>query len=210
MSRKLLASRAALSTLGLLWLLSLLAGCSTAPPRRSEQEPALAAQLERESRLGQRDDWSLVGRLAVSDGRDGGSGRIEWRQRGERFSIDIRAPVSRRTWRLTGAPGRAALEGLDGGPQYGADAESLLQREVGWRVPFADLKAWSRGMRGAGRAEIDFDTAALPRQIRQRGWIVEYRGWDDSVPPLPTRVFASNGTRRVRLVVERWHDGPRD
>lgn len=205
MSRMLGALRRAV---GWVALLIAVAAC-TGPVRRIEQEPGLAAQAQREAELGAAEDWSLTGRLAVSDGRDGGSGRIEWRQRGERFTIDIRAPVSRRTWRLTGSPGRATLEGLDGGPRSGTDPESLLQREVGWSVPFADLKAWSRGLRGSGRAEIDFDAAALPHRIRQRGWTVEYRGWDDSEPPLPTRVFASNGLRRVRLVIERWHDAPR-
>lgn len=207
MSRMQRALRCARHAPGLVALLLALAACS-GPAKRVEHEPGLAAQSQREAEIGAADDWSLVGRLAVSDGRDGGSGRIEWRQQGERFTIDIRAPVSRRTWRLTGAPGRATLEGLDGGPRFGTDAESLLQREVGWSVPFADLKAWSRGLRGSGRAEIEFDAAALPRQIRQRGWTVEYRGWDASDPPLPTRVFASSGPRRVRLVVERWHDAP--
>lgn len=190
------------------WILALLflAACS-GPVRRVAHEPGLAAQAEREARLGRREAWGLAGRLAVSDGRDGGSGRIEWRQDGDRFRIDIRAPVSRRTWRLTGEPGHVTLEGLDGGPRHGTDAESLLRREVGWSVPFDDLKAWSRGLRGAGQAGIEFDAAALPQQIRQRGWTVEYRGWDRSDPPLPTRVFAANGVRRVRLVVEHWHVG---
>lgn len=208
MSRLQGVRRGLVRALVLIALLLAVTAC-TGPARRVEHEPGIAAQEHRERALEAHDEWSLTGRLAVSDGRDGGSGRIEWRQQGERFTIDIRAPVSRRTWRLSGSPGRAALEGLDGGPRYGADAESLLRREVGWSVPFEDLKAWARGLRGTGRAEVDFDPAALPRQIRQRGWTVEYRGWNGAEPPLPTRVFATNGPRRVRLVVERWHDGPR-
>jgi outer membrane lipoprotein LolB len=198
-------SRAAASA-GLALLL--LAGCA-APLTRAPGSQALHAQQLRETTLMSDPDWGLTGRIAVSDGRDGGSGQIEWRQQGEAFEIEIRAPVSRRSWRLRGSPRGAVLEGLDGGPRTGADAETLLQREVGWSVPFDDLRAWARGMRGDGGAQLEFDPQQRPAVLRQHGWTVEYRGWDESAPPLPRRVFASNGERRVRLVVQRWHGDER-
>lgn len=191
--------------LGLGILLAGCAGSRSRPPESQEWH----AQQQRESALAAASHWGLSGRIAVSDGRDGGSGQIEWRQSGEEFEIEIRAPVSRRTWRLKGSPRGAVLEGLDGGPRSGADAETLLQREVGWRVPFDDLRAWARGMRGAGGAQLEFDPQQRPALLRQHGWTVQYRGWDDSAPPLPRRVFAAKGERRVRLVVQRWHGGGR-
>lgn len=153
------------------------------------------------------DAWAMTGKIAVSDGEDGGSGHIHWRQDGERFRIEIRAPVSRRTWRLSGGPEGATLEGLDGGPRSGPDAEALLRDAVGWTVPVADLVAWARGQGGDGIADIDRDDAGRPRLLRQRGWTVEYRAWFEGEPALPKKVFATSGARRVRLVVERWNAG---
>jgi outer membrane lipoprotein LolB len=190
----------------LLTLAALLASCAS-PGRRGEETSGLTKQTDREAILADRTDWSMTGKIAVSDGRDGGSGRIDWRQHGEHFVIEIRAPVSRRTWRLTGKPGSALLEGLDGGPRSGPSAEALLQREVGWTLPVSDLVAWARGARGAGEAEIEFDPDGLPRHILQRGWMVEYRAWAEGEPVLPRKVFASSGERRVRLVVDRWNVG---
>lgn len=183
-----------------------LAACSSAPVR--EADPAsLSGQSARESTLSELDAWSMTGKIAVSDGRDGGSGRIDWRQDGERFRIEIRAPVTRRTYRLTGGPDGATLEGLDGGPRSGPDAEALLQEAVGWSVPVAHMVAWARGARGQGGADLDFDAAGRPAVLRQRGWTVEYRAWDGGTPPMPKKVFAANGERRVRLAVDRWDGG---
>jgi outer membrane lipoprotein LolB len=185
-----------------------LAACSS-PPRRDADADigSLDAQLQREEMLSSQTQWSLVGKIAVSDGRDGGSGRIDWQQQGDRFRIEIRAPVSRQTWRLSGGPDGATLEGLDGGPRSGPDAEALLRDAVGWTVPVADMIAWARGARGEGAAEIEFGPEGLPSRLHQRGWTVEYRAWGEGEPLLPRKVFAASGERRVRLVVERWDAG---
>lgn len=183
-----------------------LASCAS-PPRREAAGAALVAQQARESVLAQQTDWALSGRIAVSDGRDGGSGSIDWRQQGDRFTIQIRAPVSRQTWRLSGSGAGATLEGLEGGPRSGPDAEALLREAVGWTVPIADLKAWARGARADGVSEVDFDAQQRPAAIRQRGWNIQYRAWDASQLPMPRKVFAGSGDRRVRLIVERWDVG---
>lgn len=187
-------------------LAGLLAACGRAPVRDADLA-SLERQAARETSLAAQDAWSMSGKIAVSDGRDGGSGRIDWRQDGERYRIEIRAPVTRRTFRLTGGPEGATLEGLDGGPRSGPDAEALLQEATGWRVPVADMVAWARGARGQGGAALDVDADGRPAVLRQRGWTVEYRAWDAGDPPMPKKVFARNGERRVRLAVERWDGG---
>jgi outer membrane lipoprotein LolB len=189
-------------------LVLVLTACA-APRLRDADDAALEAQSRRESMLVAKGRWSLSGRIAVSDAGDGGSGRIVWRQDGERYAIDISAPVSRRTWRLTGSPSGATLEGLDGGPRSDSNAEALLRREVGWTVPFASLAAWVRGARGPGPAVLEFDPEGKPARLAQAGWIVEFRAWSQDEPPLPLKVFAARGQQRVRLVVERWEDGAR-
>lgn len=190
--------------LALLPLLLLLA-CVRAPVRLDADAALLAGQQAREAALEQQGAWELVGRIAVSDGRDGGSGRIQWAQDGERFDIRLSAPVSRQSWRLSGQPGAARLEGLDGGPLEGRDPEALLYEATGWLIPLADMARWARGMRGDTAARVSFDAQGLPSLIEQAGWAIEYRDWvEGGSPVLPRRVFAERGQARVRLQVERW------
>jgi outer membrane lipoprotein LolB len=188
-------------------LAALLGACSVREARVAPATDPFVAQAAREQALRGEAQWSLRGKIAVTDGRDGGSGRIDWTQRGEDFVIEIRAPVSRRTWRLTRSEAGAQLEGLEDGVRHGADAEQLLHDAVGWSVPIADLVAWARGARGEGDAKIEFDADQRPARLEQHGWTVEYRAWDDREPALPTKVFAAQGQRRVRLVVEQWDRG---
>lgn len=206
-TRRAIASRARTRVLagGLVLVLS---ACA-APALRDADEAALEAQARRESLLAAEGRWSLSGKIAVSDAGEGGSGRIHWRQDGDRYMIEISAPVSRRTWRLTGSSAGATLEGLDGGPLADPSAETLLHRGVGWTVPFASLSAWIRGARGGGPAVLEFDPDGRPARLAQAGWIVEFRAWNDGTPELPLKVFAARGQQRVRLVVERWDDGIR-
>ena len=188
-----------------IFAISLIA-CGTASKKMaSESEDRLEAQVQREAALGEQTAWRLVGRLAVSDGHDGGSGRIEWLQDGARYEITLQAPVTRRGWRLIGEEGYARLEGVDGGPFVGESAEALLQQYVGWVIPHENLVAWVRGLRAKGRASMTFRVDGLPASIAQNGWVIEYRDYASPAPlALPTRVFASQGERRVRLQIEAW------
>ncbi|MCE5234408.1 MAG: lipoprotein insertase outer membrane protein LolB [Mizugakiibacter sp.] len=183
-----------------------LAACAPAPVRRGGEERALlAAQAARERALVPQDRWSLTARIAVSNGKDGGSGTLEWTQDGAEYTFVVRAPVTGKSFRLRGGPDGAVLEGLDARPLRDASAETLLARELGWHVPLADLAAWVRGLRAEGPAELSFGTDGLPSALAQDGWRIEYRDWyADRDPPLPQKVFAERPPYRVRLSIERW------
>jgi outer membrane lipoprotein LolB len=181
----------------------ILAGCA-APVTRPDHA-GLAAQAAREQRLRAHTHWQLSGRLAVSGDGNGGSGSLDWQQAGRGYRFVMHAPVTGRTWELRGDATHAVLEGLRDGPVTGADAASLLERELGWHVPVARLGDWVRGLRAPGTAHITFREDGLPWEIRQAGWHIEYRDYDTDIdPPMPSRIFASKDGYRVRLAVRQW------
>lgn len=194
--------------------LLLLTACATQAPRTAL--PAISGdpvvhQHQRVAALAAVDDWSLSGRVALSNGRDGGSGRLDWRQKGQRFEVALSAPITRQSWRLSGGPGQATLEGLEGGPRAGADARLLLLEATRWNIPVEALTAWIRGMRADervfGAADIAFGDDGRISRIVQDGWTIDFAGWQ--VAPghpaeLPHRLTATQGKARVRLVVDDW------
>lgn len=186
----------------------LLAACAPLPVKKREGDAqTLAAQRAREHTLAGRDHWTIEGRLGVSDGHHGGSGSLTWTQNGERYDFVLRAPVTGRSFRLHGGPQGAELDGLDGGPRYGRDAQQLMARALGWQVPMAELRAWVLGLRAgdAQPAQLAFGDNGLPSQIVQGGWTVQYPAWfGDRRPALPEKVFASRPPYKVRLSIERW------
>lgn len=191
----------------------LLAGCAGIAPRTplppAERAAALAHQQAREAMLAAHPDWDLGGRVALSNGSRGGSGRIEWQQRGARFGVSLSAPVTRQSWRLSGGGGQALLEGLDGGARRGDDPEALLREATGWEIPVAALASWVRGVPAPanGAARLQFDGEGRLSRLQQDGWTLDYAGWE--LHPgfgveLPMRVTAERESARVRLVVDAW------
>jgi outer membrane lipoprotein LolB len=182
----------------------MLAAC--AAPRVKPDAGLLARQSEREHALASQPRWQLAGRLGVANAKDAGSGSLEWRQDGDTFRFSVHAPVTGKTWVLSGDTHRVVLEGLRAQPVEGDDAAALLERELGWHVPVAELSDWVRGARSKGEARIEFNGEGLPAVIEQGGWKIEYPDYDTThQPPLPRKIFASRGDSRVRLSVSQWH-----
>jgi outer membrane lipoprotein LolB len=176
------------------------------PVRKPADEAALAAQAARERQLAGVDQWTLEGHLAVSDGHDGGSGSLRWTQDGDHYDFELRAPITGKSFRLSGDAGGALLEGLEPGPLRGPDAEALMRKALGWEVPLRDLRAWVLGLRAdSGPAELDFGADRLPSLLQQDDWTVDYREWDTArTPPLPTKVYAERPPYKVKLSIESW------
>ncbi|WP_305805973.1 lipoprotein insertase outer membrane protein LolB [Stenotrophomonas sp. YIM B06876] len=194
-----------------------LAACSTLQPRGTaeavvEVSPlAQQAEAAREQALQAETEWGFQGRVAVSKGRNGGSGRIDWQQRAGQYRIQLSAPVTRQSWRLSGGAGAGGrLEGLEGGPREGADAQQLLWEATGWEIPVDQLPDWVRGLVAVDAAapdQVQRDADGRPRRIHQRGWDIRFMDWFPATadqPALPRRLEAVSGDAKVRLIVDSW------
>jgi len=190
----------------------LLAACATQAPRAPlpplTRTPE-ANQQQREAVLAAQSSWSLQGRVALSNGRDGGSGRIDWQQDGARYDVSLSAPVTRQSWRITGDESHARLEGIAGGPVEGDDPVALLREATRWDIPVTALASWVRGIPADearhGRADVEFGPDGRLATLRQAGWTVQYMAWaPDGAIELPQRLEASRNGAKVRLVVDGW------
>lgn len=193
---------------GLLLMLVVILLAACAPVRMKGTGDTLDAQAAREQQLADHNHWTLRAHLGVSDGHNGGSGTLTWERDGDRFTFTVRAPITGRSFRLSGGPDGAVLEGLDQGTVRGRDAQALLDRVLGWHIPVAPLHAWVRGLRASldeGPATLRFNADGLPSLLEQDGWTVEYRDWyGDRDPPLPRKVYAAHGDYHVRLSIQSW------
>ena len=212
---------------GLALGLAMLAGCRSVPmadPHVAKtvlggEAAAVAATAHhvRIARLGLADgdcaapEWAMTGRVAVSNGKDGGSGRLEWSQSNGKARIGLSAPVTRQGWVLELDADGATLQGVPDGPVHGADAAALLRDRTGWDIPVAGLGCWVRGAWASettfGEPKVGYDADGSVQRIEQGGWVIDYADWrldPASGVELPARVTASRGESRVRLVVDRW------
>lgn len=194
--------------------MAVLLGACVSPSQRPAvpvDEIAARAQDAQRSEVGA---WRLTGRVAVSSGSQGGSGRIEWEQRGGHYAISLSAPVTRQGWRLVGDADGARLQGVEGGPRESADVERMLLEATGWRIPVRAMVAWVRGVAASdgvsAPARIVYGGGDVPVSLEQIGWRIDYRDWHAAttqLPALPRRIEAADAVHadaRLRLIVDRW------
>lgn len=184
-----------------------LAACAPVPVRQPGTAKQLTAQAAREQALGVQDEWGLDGRFAASDGHDGGSGSLVWRQTGDRYQFILRAPITGKSVQLDGGPEGAVLTGAGKQPVSGVNARMVLNEEFGWDVPVADLAFWVRGLRAPGKpAILTFGANGLPATLDQDGWHIDYRDWyGERSPPMPRKVYASRDPYSVKVLIEQWN-----
>ena len=204
---------------------AVLSACTSVPVRPPLQTVELdeASKARAQAQLAAREaavrawpELGFTGRVAMSNGRDGGSGRIEWRQAGAEYRVTLSAPVTRQSWQLQGGPGGARIDGLEGGPREGADVAALLWEATGFEIPVAALAAWAAGTRApeavSGAAEVGFDAGGRLARLQQDGWTIDYLEWQPEPGAgghaLPTRINAQRDAARVRLIVDAWSADP--
>lgn len=170
---------------------------------------AHAAQVRRVAWLQAHPQWSLEGRIAISNAGKGGSGRIDWQQQGDTYVVSLSAPVTRQSWRMSGSPDGALLEGVQGGPREGSDPAQLLLEATGWEIPVQALADWARGQSSepGSAAKVTYAQDGRLQQLQQDGWQIDYLQWQPPVgdrPALPAQIEARNGDAKVRLIIDSW------
>ena len=174
-------------------------------------EAAERAQADRAAWLDGRRQWSFEGRVAINNAGKGGNGKIEWRQDGQGYVVSLIAPITRQSWRLIGDTHSEAgrLEGLEGGPREGEDAETLLLQATGWDIPVNALAQWVRGLPAEGfpLQKWSYSAQGQLQRVEQAGWSIEYPLWfpaEGPQPSLPRRIEAQRDKASVRLIVDHW------
>lgn len=198
-------------------LLLALGGCAGVRTRPTGGVPApawtSAALAERSALLRAIPDWRLSARVAITTGKQGGSGQLDWQQRGAAYRIAFDAPLNAQGWRLEGDRVNACLEGLAGGPRCGADADGLLTDVLQQPVPLAALSDWLRGTPAADErfgAPTPVSTDRGDVGFEQAGWRIVYTRWGAPTGwplPMPQALTLTRDDLRLRLVVDGWQAG---
>jgi outer membrane lipoprotein LolB len=185
--------------------LALLAGCAT--PVETATHPAWPA---RQRTLVALRDWSVNGRLAVTTAQEGWHVSLYWVQQGPVYSIDLIGPLGQGRVRIQGDARGVSLRTADGQLQRATDADELLARAVGVRIPLNGLLYWVRGVPDPGQpGALALDEQGRLSRLEQGGWRIEYL---DYMPvaalELPRRIRATQGEIKVQIVVNDWSLAP--
>jgi outer membrane lipoprotein LolB len=145
--------------------------------------------------------FELSGRVAVRYGKEGVSGRVFWRHSNDSDDLLITSPLGQGVARVSRSGGEARLVTGEGGEYHAADAESLTEGVLGWRLPLAGLPDWVQARASPGRpAELHHDGAGRLLDLRQDDWRIEYQEYEGE---RPSRLRLSREDIEIRLVIDR-------
>ncbi len=190
--------------LPLLAALVFVGACATT--RNAVDLPDIDSWPVRTEILGSIRDWQFRGRIAVKAGDDGFNGKFDWTQQGDAFDASVGGPLGVGTVRIEGNGRSVVLTDKDGVATRLEDAERELEWRYGWTIPVDSLRYWALGIPDPDvPAVTEVDDEGRLQRLRQSDWIVvisRYR--EGGGQQMPRILTATNGSTRVRMVIDRW------
>ena len=186
----------------------LLAGCASTPEAPPDEAPEVLFE-RRLAQLAGLSGWEATGRIGLRTPEDSVALSMGWYQNGSDWRIHLSGPLAAGSMRLDGDATQVALRASDGTTDTAPDAETLLARHTGYRLPVDVLGDWLIGIPSPEfDAEVDLDDFGRPELIRQVGWEVRYAEYQsaDGID-MPVRMDLRGPDLRVRVVIRDWSLG---
>jgi len=178
---------AAAARLGVLSGALLVAACAELQLRLPEQEP----------------QFELAGRIAVRYRDEASSANIAWRHGESADEVLITSALGQGVARIVRAGGAVSLFASDGKEHRAADAETLTEQVLGFRLPLDGLADWVRGRAASTPATETRDASGRLAELRQSGWTIQYQEWGEA-GRLPVRLRLLYPGLELRLAISEW------
>lgn len=172
-------------------------GCATAPvstpPAGRAVDPETLTQ------------WTAKGRIALTAQGEGGSGSFVWQQRSERTELAVRGPLGAGGLSIVTDGASLQLDDGSGQPLDGDAARAALERRLGARLPLSQLRYWMLGVPAPDDMGLAQRATGAVSGFAQAGWVITYEAFAPAGDwSLPSRLTATTGDARVRIVVDDW------
>lgn len=177
--------------LKLFWMLcitAILSGCATVKPPQSQPSSASA--------------FIVTGAIAAKNQQQGWTATFYWTQNTpEDYQIMISAPLGSDTMEITQHPnGVTFREGRH--ILHARQAEELLAKETGIRLPMHHLYHWIKGKPAPGPiTSITRSVTGDIIRLQQAGYTLEYDHYQDHYP---YKIRLQGHQLSVKIVVKQW------
>jgi outer membrane lipoprotein LolB len=162
---------------------------------------AACAQLEPKPPAGPL-EFQLTGRLAARYESESFTGNVTWSHARQGDEMLISTPMGTGVARIVRDADGVVLRTAEPREYRAADAESLTQRVLGFRLPLAGLGDWVRARPADGPPfQVERSPEGRLRVLEQLGWRVEYQEYEGDRPKRMRLVYPGVD---LRFVVTEW------
>jgi outer membrane lipoprotein LolB len=195
-----LSVRTSVIRVALLILLAVsMVGCSLIPRAKSSVDTPIKD-------LSELHDWQASGRIAVSGVSSGGSGSFTWVQRGGESQVHLRGPIGIGNLQLRFDEKAMRIDTGDGQTFEAEAAQAEFTSRLGAQIPTQNLRYWMRGIPAPGEFEWQQKSLGVDGAVLlQNEWKIEYQRFEPySEVQLPSKLLATSGPVKVRILIDRW------
>lgn len=148
-------------------------------------------------------EFELTGRIAVRWRDESSTANIAWRHGARDDEVLITTPLGQGVARIVRAGDAVTLTDAQAREYRAADAESLTEQVLGFRLPLAGLADWVRARAGPGPSQVRTDSSGRMAEVEQLGWKIEYLEWGAD-GRLPSRMKLTYPGLELRLAITEW------
>jgi outer membrane lipoprotein LolB len=146
-------------------------------------------------------EFELTGRIVMKYRDEAASGNLAWRHSARGDELLLSSPLGQGLAHIVREEGEVTLTTQDGREFRAADAESLTEQALGFRLPLAGLSDWVLARAAPGPAVTRKDSEGRLAEIEQFGWKVEYLEYAGT---RPSRLNLAYPGVQLRLAISGW------
>lgn len=183
----------------------LLSACATIPADDIVPNKKLTWS-ERQKELTTIKKWQVTGAIGLTTPKKAYSASINWQQAGLAYNMRLFGPLGAGQIKLIGTPNKVTMSTADNKHYSSSNAQTLLLQRTGWHLPVENLIYWIKGIPVPGvDASKTFDAFNRLTDMKQDGWHIQFKRYTSSNGVnLPNKIFLSNRSFKVKLVIKRW------
>jgi outer membrane lipoprotein LolB len=183
-----------------LLLMALLQACSLQPSIDTDQQPSTSlAAMANNHTISQ---WRLSGKIGIRSQKQSETAYLNWYQCQDNFDIRLSGPLGQGAVHLSGDNTLVHLQTSKGERYSAASAEQLMNQQLGWQLPIAELFYWVRGLPSpSGIAQVNDSGDGF----KQSGWQLHFKNpTTQGQYTLPGKVIAIHPQMKITLILKQW------
>lgn len=195
----------ALKHMGILSI-CLLTAC--APPRPAEEQPTnkIIPLAERKAETATISSWEIKGAMAAKNKAKGWSATMNWVQHGPgSYQIRLMGPLGGGAVAINKSGGTVTFQD---GPKTStsSNADELLLKQTGIRLPVNNLYYWVRGLPAPGGIQSEkHDQYNHLVQLKQSGYTIDFTKYTSVKGiDLPSMIRLEGNGIMVKVVIKNW------
>lgn len=140
--------------------------------------------------------WQLRGKIGIRS--DGGNANLSfvWNESPGRYDISLKGTLGMAVASVTGTGNQVVLALPDGREYRSTSVESLIEDQLGYRLPIPFLRYWVRGL-----PDPAYNAEPRVEGFSQQGWQVTFQQFGAKGP---RKILIEQADIRLKLAALRW------